>query len=192
MIAAVISLTLLGVLLGVLLGIAARFLAVQGNPLEAELMELLPGSQCGQCGFPGCAQAAAALAAGEAPVTLCPPGGRALATALAERLGVGLEAGGGAALQPRLAFIDEASCIGCLRCQQACSTDGIVGARNQIHTVLADACHGCGKCVEVCPTEGIRLVPVPTTLTTWHWPKPDRRARLYGAAAKALAAKGTA
>jgi len=192
MITAIVSLTVLGVLLGVLLGIAARFLAVQGNPLEAELLDLLPGSQCGQCGFPGCAPAAAALADGTAKVTLCPPGGRAVAAALADRLGVAFNAAEAQDAKGMIALINEASCIGCLRCLQACSTDGIIGAPNQIHTVVADVCHGCGKCVEVCPTEGITLIPVPATLTTWHWPKPDRKSRLYRTAAPALTAKGAA
>ena len=58
------SLTLMGAVLGSLLGAAARFLAVEENPLEAELQAMLPGSQCGQCGYVGCAQAAAALARG--------------------------------------------------------------------------------------------------------------------------------
>ena len=73
------SLALMGLALGGLLGTAARYLAVEDNPIEGELKEMLPGSQCGQCGYVGCAQAAAALAQGQAPVTLCPPGGRALA-----------------------------------------------------------------------------------------------------------------
>lgn len=192
MVTAIFSLTALGVLLGALLGVAARFLAVKSNPLEAELLDLLPGSQCGQCGYAGCAPAAAALAAGEATVTLCPPGGRSVAAALADRLNLAFDASAAGDAQPKIALINETTCIGCLRCLQVCTTDGIVGAPNQIHTVIADVCHGCGKCAEVCPTEGITLVPVPPTLHTWHWPKPNRRARLYGAAAKALAAKGAA
>ena len=86
MIAALVSLMTLGLVLGGLLGIAARFFAVEGNPLEAEVEAMFPGSQCGQCGFPGCTPAAAAVVAGDAPVTLCPPGGRSLAEALAEKV----------------------------------------------------------------------------------------------------------
>ena len=85
---AVGSLTAMGLALGGMLGAAARFLAVEENPLETELQALLPGSQCGQCGYVGCAQAAAALARGEAPVTLCAPGGKAVAEQLAKKLGV--------------------------------------------------------------------------------------------------------
>ena len=71
------SLAVMGLTLGSVLGVASRYLAVEANPIEAELQAMLPGSQCGQCGYVGCAQAAAALAKGEAPVTLCPPGGKA-------------------------------------------------------------------------------------------------------------------
>jgi len=174
MLTAIGSLALLGVLLGTLLGVAARCLAVEEDPLEADLEGLLPGSQCGQCGYAGCKPAAAALAAGTALVTLCPPGGRAVLTALANRLGVAVDPGDPALdTGPRVAVIDETQCTGCARCLQVCTSDGIIGARNQIHAILADACHGCGKCVETCATEAIQLRPVPVTVATWHWPKPS-------------------
>lgn len=172
MLIAIGSLALLGVLLGTLLGIAARCLAVEEDPLEADLEALLPGSQCGQCGFAGCRPAAAAVAAGTAAVTMCPPGGRPVAAALAARLGVEADLSAAGATVPKVAVINEADCTGCSRCIQTCLSDGIVGARRQLHTVLSDACHGCGKCVEECVSDAIRLVPVPVTLATWHWPKP--------------------
>ncbi len=88
MLAAVISLSLLGAGLGLALGFASRKFAVEGNPLVDELVAMMPGSNCGQCGFPGCTGAAAAIAEGTAPPTCCPPGGKALAAALADRLGI--------------------------------------------------------------------------------------------------------
>ncbi|MBI1207291.1 MAG: RnfABCDGE type electron transport complex subunit B [Azospirillum sp.] len=176
MLTAVGSLTVLGITLGTLLGIAAKYLAVQGDALEAELEGLLPGSNCGQCGFAGCKAAAAALAAGNAQVTLCPPGGRAVAATLAAKMGHAFDAGGTAEAEPLVAFVHEGRCIGCSRCIQKCSSDGIVGAPKQIHTVLSDACHGCGKCVSECPTEGIEMMPIPVTLATWHWHKPAPQA----------------
>lgn len=175
MLAAVGSLAVLGATLGTLLGIAARYLSVQENPLEAELEALLPGSQCGQCGFAGCRQAASALAKGEAPVTLCPPGGRAAAAAIAEKLGVTVDLSGAEEMEPEIAFINEDICIGCMRCFQECSSDAIVGANKQMHTVIAEACHGCGKCAQACPTEAIEMRPVPVTLASWHWHKPVSR-----------------
>ena len=174
MLLAVGSLTVMGVALGGLLGAAARFLAVEENPLEEELKALLPGSQCGQCGYVGCGQAAAALARGEAPVTLCSPGGKTVAEALAKKLGITAdltdlehEAKG-----PEHAVILEELCIGCTRCVRECSLDAIFGANKMMHTILTDICHACGKCIEVCPTEAIVMQPVEMTPKIWFWSKP--------------------
>jgi electron transport complex protein RnfB len=169
---AVVSLTLLGTVLGLLLGLAARYLRVEGNPLAAEIEQLLPGSQCGQCGFPGCSGAAQALADGSAPVTLCPPGGRAVARALAAKLGIEADLSSVEEKGPMLAEVKEEICIGCTRCFKVCPTDAIMGAAQQIHSVFREACTACGKCEEVCPTESIRLQPVPMTLQSWYWHKP--------------------
>ncbi|HIJ37411.1 MAG TPA: RnfABCDGE type electron transport complex subunit B [Rhodospirillaceae bacterium] len=172
MILAIGSLTAMGAALGTVLGVAARYFAVEGNPLEAEILGLLPGSNCAQCGFVGCAGAAAALAAGEAQVTLCPPGGKAVAEKLAKKLGVSVDLSHAEDKGPQVAFINEDSCIGCLRCIKDCSTDAIVGAPKQMHTVVSEVCHGCGKCFKVCPTEAIEMRPIATTIETWHWHKP--------------------
>ena len=172
MLLAVGSLTVIGVALGGILGTAARLLAVKVDPLEADLQALLPGSQCGQCGYVGCAQAAKALAASDAPPTLCPPGGKAVAEAIARRLGVALDLSGHVDRGPEYAIIDEELCIGCTRCLKECSVDGIFGATKQMHTILIESCHACGKCITVCPTDAISMRPIPVTLNTWHWPKP--------------------
>lgn len=172
LLSAIISLTMLGIVLGLLLGLAARYLKVEGNPLAAELEQLLPGAQCGQCGFPGCAGAAQALASGTATVTLCPPGGRALVQALAAKLGVDADLSGVKDTVPMLAEVKEEICIGCTRCFKVCPTDAIMGAAQQIHVVFREACTACGKCEEVCPTESIKLQPVPLTLQSWYWHKP--------------------
>ncbi|MBB1073931.1 RnfABCDGE type electron transport complex subunit B [Rhodoferax sp. 4810] len=173
MLTAIGSLTAMGLALGGVLGVAARLLAVEEDPLELELQGLLPGSQCGQCGYVGCSQYAGALARGEAPVTLCTPGGKAVAEQLAKRLGVSVDLSDHVAPVPTYAFINEDLCVGCTRCIKECSVDGIIGANKQMHTVMADNCHGCGKCVEVCPTNAIKMVKIPKTLATWHWPKPQ-------------------
>lgn len=174
MIFAIAMLCGLGVVLGAILGVAAKWLAVEENPIEAELQAMLPGSQCGQCGYVGCAQAAAALARGEAPVTLCPPGGRAVAEALAKKLGVKAALDGHVEKGPQYAYIHAERCYGCTRCVPECNVDAIIGATKQMHDVITDLCHGCGKCALVCPTEGIEMRPVPTTVSSWHWPKPAR------------------
>ena len=140
MIAAVTSLAVLGLVLGLLLGFAARKLKVEGNPLAAEIETMLPGTQCGQCGYPGCAGAAQALAEGKAPVTLCPPGGRDLASALAAKLGVEVDLSGVSNVAPQVAQVEEALCIGCTRCFKVCPTDAILGAAKSIHNVFREAC----------------------------------------------------
>jgi electron transport complex protein RnfB len=172
MITAIFSLTLLGSALGLVLGIAGRFLAVEANANVAELEALLPGTNCGQCGFPGCSGAAAALAAGSATAACCPVGGRVVATALAEKLGISLDLSGVADEGPKLALVAEDLCIGCCRCIKSCPTDAILGAPKQIHNVLKEACTGCAACVEHCPTEAIALRPVPVTLPHWVMPRP--------------------
>lgn len=173
MLIATILITGLGLGLGLILGVAARFFAVtDDNPLVKEIEQLMPGSQCGQCGFPGCSAAASALADGSAAVTCCPPGGRALAEKLASLLGASLEAASAMSM-PMVASIVEAECTGCTRCYRACPTDAIVGANGQIHVVLQAACTGCGKCAEACPEDCVHLRPEAASLDNWHWSKPQ-------------------
>ncbi len=172
MIAAVLSLTLLGIALGLGLGVAAKKFAVEGNPLIDELTALMPGTNCGQCGFPGCSGAAAAVAEGRATPTCCPPGGKALASELAEKLGLSLDLSGMVDEGPKIAHVSEEICIGCCRCIKVCPTDAILGAAKQIHNVIREACTGCAACIERCPTEAMVMKPVPVTLQHWVWPKP--------------------
>lgn len=172
MIAAMFAITLLGLSLGALLGTAARYLKVEGNPLQQEIEDMLPGSQCGQCGFPGCGPAAEALTNGQALVTLCPPGGKTVALKLADKLGVSADLSEMEEKAPMYAYINEAMCIGCMKCFKRCPTDAIVGAPKQMHAVLTEACTGCEKCADVCPTECVSMRPVPVTIQDWYWPIP--------------------
>ncbi len=172
MIAAIASLSTLGLMLGLLLGFAARKLKVEGNPLVTELESMMPGSQCGQCGYPGCTGAAQALVDGTAPVTLCPPGGKDLVAALAAKLGVEVDLSGVEDSTPMIAEVREELCIGCTRCYKVCPTDAIMGAAKQVHAVFREACTACGKCVDICPTEALLMAPVPVTLQSWYWRKP--------------------
>jgi electron transport complex protein RnfB len=169
---AVLSIAALGLGLGLLLGVAARFLRVEANPIENEILALLPGSQCGQCGYAGCGPAAAALASGQAAATLCPPGGRALAEEIAGKTGASLDLAGMADQVPMIAHVTEGACVGCTKCFKRCPTDAILGAPKMMHAVFADACTGCGKCAEACPAECIEMRPVTPSLATWFWPKP--------------------
>jgi electron transport complex protein RnfB len=172
MIAAIISLTILGLTIGFSLGFAAKRFKVEKDPRVDEVEAMMPASNCGQCGYPGCGPAAEAVVKGEALVTLCPPGGRALAEALAAKLGVDADLSGMEDKGPQLAFVREATCVGCTRCFKACPTDAIVGAPKMIHTVIASACTGCNACVDACPTECLEMREIPETLSTWRWPKP--------------------
>ncbi|MEO5702533.1 MAG: electron transport complex subunit RsxB [Gammaproteobacteria bacterium] len=124
---------------------------------------LLPQTQCRQCSFPGCRPYATAIAIGEADINQCPPGGDATIAALAKLLGrdskpLNPEHG---ILKPRmLAIIDEARCIGCTLCLQACPVDAILGASQQMHTVILNECTGCELCVAPCPIDCIDMVPL--------------------------------
>lgn len=173
MLVATLVLSLMGLSLGTLLVLAARFLAVENdNPLIQEIEQILPGSQCGQCGFPGCGAAAEAMADGRAPVTCCPPGGRSLAESLAKLLDIDIATLGEVA-KPEVATINEQLCTGCTRCYKACPTDAIVGATRQLHVVMPEACTGCRKCFDACPEDCISLRVADVTLKTWHWHKPE-------------------
>ncbi len=121
---------------------------------------LLPQTQCGKCGHPGCKPYARAIAEGEA-INKCPPGGVATIQALAELLDVPVLPPEIAPIPPQIAFIREAECIGCTKCIQACPVDAIVGAAKQMHTVIIDECTGCELCVAPCPVDCIDILPLP-------------------------------
>lgn len=169
---ALLILTALGWLLGLSLAVAGKYFKVESDPLIERVEALMPGSQCGQCGFPGCRPAAEAVVSGAAPVTLCPPGGTSLVEQLAKLLGVDVDLSQTEDQEPLVARVSEDTCTGCTRCFKVCPTNAIVGAPKQIHAVVADACIGCKKCVAVCPTECLQMHPIAVTLRDWQWPKP--------------------
>jgi len=161
-VAAVGLATLLAVILGALLGWAAGRIRDDPDRLVDEIDALLPGTQCGQCRFPGCRPYAAAIAAGTADIDRCPPGGDATVQALAvlpAREPRPVDPGYGQGKGAVVAWIDEARCIGCARCLPACPVDAIVGAARYVHTVLADQCTGCELCLAPCPVDCIELRP---------------------------------
>ncbi len=170
---AIAALTILGLTLGFLLGMAAKKFKVESDPIVDEISDMLPGTNCGQCGLAGCPAAAQALADGTVPVNLCPPGGKSLAVSLAEKLGVSFDASAMEDGPAKLAKVNEELCIGCVKCSKECPTDAIVGAPKQIHSILDMACTGCGNCVDVCPTMCIELYVPKPTLPEWRWPKPS-------------------
>jgi electron transport complex protein RnfB len=124
---------------------------------------LLPQTQCTKCGYAGCRPYAEAIAAGEALINQCPPGGAAGIARLAELLHrppLPLNPANGVEKPLQVAVIDEALCIGCTLCIQACPVDAIVGAAKMMHTVLAEDCTGCDLCLPPCPMDCIAMVPV--------------------------------
>ncbi|MBB5212876.1 electron transport complex subunit RsxB [Microbulbifer hydrolyticus] len=160
---------------GALLGFAAVRFKVEGDPIVDQIDAILPQTQCGQCGHPGCRPYAQAIADGEA-INKCPPGGQATINELANLLdveAVPLDAEHGVEDVKKVAFIREAECIGCTKCIQACPVDAIVGAAKQMHTVIVDECTGCDLCVEPCPVDCIDMVPLETSLQQWHPNKPS-------------------
>lgn len=176
MLAALLALVGLAAAFGALLGYAAVRFKTEGNPIADEINNILPQTQCGQCGYPGCRPYAEAIANGEA-INKCPPGGEAGIQALADLLDlepIPLDSEHGEVKTvPSVAFIREAECIGCTKCIQACPVDAILGAAKQMHTVIISECTGCDLCVEPCPVDCIDMIPQQEGLQTWHWNLPD-------------------
>lgn len=175
MLTAVISITLLGSLFGLGLGWSARKFSVDSDPVVESINAVLPQTQCGQCNFPGCKPYAEAVAAGEAGINQCPPGGEAGIRKLADLLGVEalpLNPEYGEEKPRTIAIIDEETCIGCTLCIQACPVDAILGAAKLMHTVIASECTGCDLCLPPCPVDCIEIVSQNPPAGHWVWPRP--------------------
>jgi len=159
---AVITITGIALLAGVVLSFASRQLPPDDNKLVAKVNELLPQTQCAQCGYPGCRPYAAAIVHGSAEINLCPPGGDDTVRRLADLLGrdaVPLAETARQQLPDSVALIDEALCIGCTHCRDVCPVDAIVGAHQFMHTILTGECTGCELCLPPCPVDCIEMRP---------------------------------
>ena len=134
---------------------------------------LLPQTQCRRCGYDGCRPYAEAIAGGDA-INRCPPGGDAVIAALSMLTGrpaAPLDRAHGEHMPFAIARIEEALCIGCTLCIDACPVDAIVGAAKRMHTVLPSLCTGCELCLPPCPVDCIDMIPAPRA-----WSPEDARA----------------
>ncbi len=178
---------ILGLVLGLGLAIADKKLAVEKDPKLEELESIMPGANCGGCGYAGCQAYADAVFKGEAPAGLCSPGGEALARRMGEILGIEVELkermvafvfcrGNSAVTKTDYEYKGMADCNaaallqggpsackeGCLRlgsCIAVCPAAAISRTEEGSIVVDKEKCIGCGKCAEVCPNHVIRLVP---------------------------------
>ena len=131
---------------------------------------LLPQTQCTRCGYPDCRAYAEAVASGEAPLNQCPPGGAEGIRLLSQLLGrpeLPLNPEFGDEGPRRIVYIEEATCIGCTLCIQACPVDAIVGAPKRMHAVIEADCTGCELCLPVCPMDCIALEDASAGATGW-------------------------
>lgn len=130
------------------------------HSLEQQILDVLPQTQCAQCGYDGCAPYAHAIAFDNTPINQCPPGGTAGISELAQITGrkiIPLNPDNGIEQPLRVAYIIEEACIGCTKCIQVCPTDAIIGAAKFMHSVIADRCTGCDLCVPACPVDCIEM-----------------------------------
>jgi len=186
-IAAIITLGLLGLLFGGGLAYASKKFAVKVDPRVEMINEILPGANCGGCGYPGCSGYAEAVVQGRADPTLCSPGGNEVAKKIAAILGVEAQAmesmvcvvqcrGGREEAQEKFVYYGPSDCnsavllsggskacvYGCLglgSCEAACPYGAIKINDNSIPVVDEELCTGCGLCVSVCPKGITKLVP---------------------------------
>ena len=159
---AVITITGIALAAGLLLSFANRQLPANNASLVEEINNLLPQTQCAQCGYPGCKPYARAIIENDEAVNLCPPGGQETVDKLATLLGrdkLQLANDDSAQGQSVVAIIEEELCIGCTHCRDACPVDAIVGAHQLMHTIIASECTGCELCLPPCPVDCISMVP---------------------------------
>ncbi|NPV53312.1 MAG: RnfABCDGE type electron transport complex subunit B [Firmicutes bacterium] len=186
---AILSLAGLGAVFGIMLGLAARKFAVESDPRVEKITGVLPGANCGGCGYPGCSGLASAIVTGSAPVDACPVGGQVVADRVSEIMGVQpaparerqvakvMCGGGEDKATSRFAYIGIRDCgaaglvsggpkactFGCLgfgTCVKACPFGAMEMGADGLPVIDEAKCTGCGKCIEACPRGIIALVPV--------------------------------
>ncbi len=182
----VLILSGISLIMAALLAVGRKAFYVEVDKRQELLMEIIPGANCGGCGFPGCSGYAGALVSGKAAPNLCPPGGPELAVQIGKIMGVEVGevvkkvalvacAGDSTQAPMRAQYLGIADCTaahvvaggpkkcayGCLglgSCVRACPFDAIKVSDKGLAYVLEDKCTGCGQCVAVCPRNIIRMV----------------------------------
>lgn len=157
--------------IGLVLSFMARS-SLKEESLDSRLEKILPGVQCAQCGFPGCAAYAKAMAAGQAPCNKCTPGGPDTARELAAVLGLQVTVDMSDDMlftPPRTAFIHQSLCTGCTRCTRVCPVDAIAGKIKEPHKVNPALCIACNECVKVCPEKCIEMISQEHSVKYFNW-----------------------
>ncbi|MCR5451181.1 MAG: Fe-S cluster domain-containing protein [Lachnospiraceae bacterium] len=188
---AMIIIGVIGCIIGILLCLASKAFYVEVDEKEEAVLSVLPGNNCGGCGYPGCSGLAAAIAKGEAPVNQCPVGGAPVAAKIGTIMGV--DAGESVRMRAfvrcigdcekaksnyeytgmedcrSMAFVPgggpkscDYGCMGFGSCVKACPFDAI-HVIDGVAVVDAEACKACGKCIEACPKGLIELIPYEAT-----------------------------
>ncbi len=168
---AVLVMMSIALVAGMLLGYARWKFNIERNPAVATINQLLPQTQCGQCGFAGCLPYAEAIALGD-NINKCPPGGERTAAQLADLLGKDRTSLQGIAPDSEhVVVIHEHECVGCTLCIQACPVDAILGTEQMAHTVIEELCTGCDLCIDPCPVDCIepRQSDGATATPDWNW-----------------------
>lgn len=156
---AILTIALIALVIGLGLSFASGRLPPDASDLVEQVNDLLPQTQCAQCGYPGCRPYARAIVNDSADINLCPPGGDSTVQHLAALLGKDAKPLA-EVVQPAIAVIDESLCIGCVHCRNACPVDAIVGAHHFMHTVIKSECTGCELCIAPCPVDCISMRPL--------------------------------
>jgi Na+-translocating ferredoxin:NAD+ oxidoreductase RNF subunit RnfB len=185
---AILALGSLGFILGLALALAYIRLAVRTDPRKEKILEILPGSNCGACGYAGCEGYATRLLDEDAPSNLCTPGGEEVARGLAEVLGVEVEEvekrvavlrckGGREEVKSDFTYLGlencraaylvhggsktcKYGCIGLGTCAAVCPFNAITMGQDGLPAIAEERCTGCGLCVEACPVGVIHFAPL--------------------------------
>lgn len=186
----ILILLALGAVSGALLTVASKFFAVKTDEKVEQVLSCLPNANCGACGYTGCEGYAKAVASGEAPTSLCKPGGNAAAAKIAEVMRVAAESierevafvrcNGGCGTSEKFTYIGAPSCNavekfynGKGKCQSQCHaygdciavcSEGAITIQNGVAVVNPAKCKACGKCVKICPNHLITMRKISQTV----------------------------